>query len=145
MPTYEYNCSACGHAFERSQSITADPVKRCPQCGKNKVKRLIGTGAGLIFKGSGFYITDYRDAGYKEKAKAESGASGGGEASSNGKAETKAGGDAGGAVTPTPSTSSGASGPESKPAATKPESGEASTSSAKAASKPAASKGDKKR
>src|SRR3954470_11748060 len=74
MPTYEYKCNACGHAFERFQSITADPVKKCPQCGKNKVKRLISAGAGLIFKGSGFYITDYRDAGYKDKAKAESGA-----------------------------------------------------------------------
>jgi putative FmdB family regulatory protein len=77
MPTYEYKCTACGHAFEQFQSITAAPVKRCPQCGKSKVKRLISTGAGLIFKGSGFYITDYRDASYTEKAKAESG--GGGE------------------------------------------------------------------
>src|SRR5436190_15665940 len=77
MPTYEYKCTACGHAFERFQSMSAEPIKRCPQCGKAKVKRLIGTGAGLIFKGSGFYITDYRDAGYKEKAKAEAGAAGG--------------------------------------------------------------------
>src|SRR5690349_21863518 len=78
MPTYEYKCEACGHSFERFQSMSAEPIKRCPQCGKAKVKRLIGTGAGLIFKGSGFYITDYRDAGYKDKAKAESGSSGGG-------------------------------------------------------------------
>ena len=77
MPTYEYKCTACGHAFEQFQSITAAPVKRCPQCGKAKVKRLVSTGAGLIFKGSGFYITDYRDSSYKDKAKAESG--GGGE------------------------------------------------------------------
>ena len=73
MPTYEYKCDACGHAFERFQSITADPIKRCPECGKAKVKRLIGTGAGLIFKGSGFYITDYRDKSYTDKAKSESG------------------------------------------------------------------------
>src|SRR5213593_4646892 len=83
MPTYEYKCDACGHEFERFQSITAAPVKRCPQCGKAKVKRLIGTGAGMIFKGSGFYITDYRDKSYTDKAKAESG---GGAAASDGKA-----------------------------------------------------------
>ena len=73
MPTYEYKCDACGYAFERFHSMTAEPVKRCPECGKAKVKRLIGTGAGLIFKGSGFYITDYRDKSYTDKAKAESG------------------------------------------------------------------------
>jgi len=73
MPTYEYRCEACGHQFERFQSIMADPIKRCPECGKAKVKRLIGTGAGLIFKGSGFYITDYRDKSYTDKAKSESG------------------------------------------------------------------------
>src|SRR4051812_21287302 len=90
MPTYEYKCSACGHAFEQFQSMSAPPVKKCPQCGKSKVKRLLGTGAGIIFKGSGFYITDYRDASYKEKAKAESGASGDGSgAKSDGQAETK--------------------------------------------------------
>ena len=71
MPTYEYKCSNCGHAFEKFQSITAAPIKKCPECGKNAVKRLIGTGAGLIFKGSGFYITDYRSEGYKESAKAD--------------------------------------------------------------------------
>ena len=77
MPTYDYRCDACGHAFEHFQSMTADPIRRCPKCRKLKVKRLIGTGAGLLFKGSGFYITDYRDQGYKDKAKAESGATGG--------------------------------------------------------------------
>ena len=86
MPTYEYKCTACGHTFEQFQSIKAAPTKRCPQCGKAKVKRLIGTGAGLIFKGSGFYITDYRDKSYTDKAKAESGDGG---ASGDGKAETK--------------------------------------------------------
>jgi putative FmdB family regulatory protein len=73
MPTYEYRCEACGHEFEKFQSIIAAPVKKCPKCGKNRVKRLISTGAGLIFKGSGFYITDYRDSSYKEKAKSETG------------------------------------------------------------------------
>jgi putative FmdB family regulatory protein len=72
MPTYEYKCQACGHAFERFQPITSDPVKKCPKCGKNKVQRLISTGAGLIFKGSGFYITDYRDKAYTDRAKSES-------------------------------------------------------------------------
>lgn len=75
MPTYEYHCDACGHKFERFQSMTAEPIKQCPQCKKNKARRLIGTGAGLIFKGSGFYITDYRSDSYKEKAKSESGGS----------------------------------------------------------------------
>ena len=75
MPTYEYLCSSCGHKFEKFQSITAAPIKKCPHCGKNTAQRLIGTGAGVIFKGSGFYTTDYRSEGYKEKAKAESGTS----------------------------------------------------------------------
>src|SRR3954468_11436201 len=57
--------------------MTSDPIRKCPKCGKRKVKRLIGTGAGLIFKGSGFYITDYRDQAYKDKAKGESGSADG--------------------------------------------------------------------
>jgi len=73
MPTYDYKCFACEHQFEQFQSIKAEPIRKCPRCGKLKVKRLLGTGAGLIFKGSGFYITDYRDKSYTEKAKAESG------------------------------------------------------------------------
>src|SRR5688572_32072163 len=73
MPTYEYQCDACGNKFEKFQSITAGRIKKCPKCGKNKVRRLISTGAGLIFKDSGFYITDYRSESYKEKAKSESG------------------------------------------------------------------------
>lgn len=71
MPTYEYECAACGHEFEKFQSITAKPVRRCPRCGKLKVRRLIGAGAALIFKGSGFYATDYRSEEYKSKAKSE--------------------------------------------------------------------------
>jgi putative FmdB family regulatory protein len=74
MPTYEYKCDACGHTFEKFQSITSEPTRKCPQCGKSKAKRLLGTGAGLIFKGSGFYITDYRSESYKDKAKSESSA-----------------------------------------------------------------------
>ena len=78
MPTYEYVCAKCGHQFEIFQSIADKPLSVCPQdrCGKKKwgkgkVKKLIGLGAGLIFKGSGFYITDYRSEGYKEAAKKE--------------------------------------------------------------------------
>ncbi len=71
MPTYEYECDACGHKFEQFQSITAAPVKVCPICRKKKVRRLIGTGAGVIFKGSGFYATDYRSEGYQKAAAAE--------------------------------------------------------------------------
>ena len=68
MPTYDYECDACGHRFEKFQSITAPAVKKCPECAKMKVRRLIGTGAGIIFKGSGFYCTDYRDSSYKQAA-----------------------------------------------------------------------------
>jgi putative FmdB family regulatory protein len=71
MPTYEYKCEACGNQFEKFQSITAAPIKKCPNCGKKRVKRLIGTGAGLIFKGGGFYETDYRSEAYKSAAKAD--------------------------------------------------------------------------
>jgi putative FmdB family regulatory protein len=71
MPTYEYQCAACGHQFELFQSMT-DPVKRkCPKCGKPKLQRLIGTGAGIIFKGGGFYQTDYRSDSYKKAAESE--------------------------------------------------------------------------
>lgn len=69
MPTYEYECGACGHKFEEFQSITSNPIRTCPSCHKRKVKRLMGRGAALIFKGSGFYATDYRSASYKEGAK----------------------------------------------------------------------------
>ena len=78
MPTYEYECDACGHAFEEFQSITAKPLKACPACGKRRLRRLIGTGAALLFKGSGFYATDYRSSEYKRKAKADAPSSAGG-------------------------------------------------------------------
>lgn len=60
MPTYEYACTKCGHAFEAFQSMKDEPLKQCPKCRKQTLKRLVGGGAGLIFKGSGFYITDYK-------------------------------------------------------------------------------------
>ena len=59
MPTYSYVCEACGHKFNKFQSMTENSLKTCPQCHKRRLRRLIGAGAGLIFKGSGFYITDY--------------------------------------------------------------------------------------
>jgi putative regulatory protein, FmdB family len=89
MPTYEYLCEACDHRFELFQSITADPVRVCPNCGRRKVRRLIGPGAAILFKGSGFYQTDYRSDSYKKAAAADkSGSSGGnGDTSGSGKKE----------------------------------------------------------
>ena len=68
MPTYDYNCSACGHEFELFQPITAKAINKCPKCSRRKARRMIGTGAGIIFKGSGFYQTDYRSQSYKRDA-----------------------------------------------------------------------------
>ncbi len=71
MPTYEYLCEACGHEFELFQAMSASVKRKCPDCGKLKLKRLIGTGSGVIFKGSGFYQTDYRSDSYKKAAEAD--------------------------------------------------------------------------
>ena len=89
MPTYEYACDACGHAFEQFQSITEAPVKKCPACGKRKVRRLISGGSGFLFKGSGFYITDYRSEGYKAAAKKDGEASSGKSDSGESKSDSK--------------------------------------------------------
>jgi len=75
MPTYDYVCDACHHAFELSQPITASPKKKCPECGKQKLRRLIGAGMAIVFKGSGFYKTDYRSDSYKKRAEADKPAS----------------------------------------------------------------------
>ncbi len=94
MPTYEYRCNACGHKFEKFQQITAEPIRKCPRCGKRKVQRLIGAGAGIIFKGNGFYQTDYRSDSYRkaaEKAKPPA-ASKGDSPKTGGKTDTPAGG-----------------------------------------------------
>ena len=96
MPKYEYVCLKCDHQFEKFQSIKDKPLTTCPkECcgmkkwGKGKVKRAIGAGAGLIFKGSGFYITDYRSENYKAGAKKDSSASSSGESKSSSTSESK--------------------------------------------------------
>ncbi len=71
MPTYEYQCNACGHRFDELQSFSDAHLKKCPKCKKNKLQRLIGTGAAILFKGSGFYQTDYRSDSYKSAASAD--------------------------------------------------------------------------
>lgn len=72
MPTYDYECSACGHRLDHFQSMKDPPLKKCPKCGKLRLKRLIGAGAGVIFKGSGFYTTDYRSSAYETSRKGDS-------------------------------------------------------------------------
>jgi len=71
MPTYDYRCAACGHELELFQSITESPKRKCPACRKQKLKRVIGAGAGILFKGTGFYQTDYRSESYRKGAEAE--------------------------------------------------------------------------
>lgn len=97
MPTYDYECDACGHEFELFQGITEAVMRKCPECGKPKLRRLFGTGAAVVFKGSGFYQTDYRSESYKKAAEKDKKSSEGGEKSksadskseSNGKSTTK--------------------------------------------------------
>ncbi|MFM7136639.1 MAG: FmdB family zinc ribbon protein [Planctomycetota bacterium] len=90
MPTYDYICDGCGHAFELFQAMTDEVKKTCPKCKKKKLHRLIGTGGAIVFKGSGFYKTDYRSESYKKGAAADSG---GGKSDSGKKADS--GGSAG--------------------------------------------------
>lgn len=71
MPTYDYECDACGHEMEVFQGINDPVLKKCPECGKKKLRRLFGSGAAIVFKGSGFYQTDYRSEGYKKAAEAD--------------------------------------------------------------------------
>lgn len=71
MPTYEYECTACKHNWEAFQKITAGPARKCPTCGKPKARRLLSSGAGFLFKGSGFYTTEYRSDSYKKAAEAD--------------------------------------------------------------------------
>jgi putative FmdB family regulatory protein len=90
MPTYDYECDACGHAFELFQSISEAVKKKCPECGKQKLRRLFGTGAAVVFKGSGFYQTDYRSDSYKKAAEKDKPAGDSkGESKSDGKGGAK--------------------------------------------------------
>ena len=84
MPTYNYECGSCGHAFELFQSMTAPVKRKCPACGKLKLQRLIGTGAGFLFKGSGFYETDYRSSSYQQGAKSDRDSSSSGDSAGGG-------------------------------------------------------------
>jgi putative FmdB family regulatory protein len=86
MPTYDYECDGCGHSFELFQSISEPVKKKCPECGKPKLRRLFGTGAAVVFKGSGFYQTDYRSDSYKKAAEKDKPA---GESKSDGKTDSK--------------------------------------------------------
>src|SRR5262245_7781895 len=89
MPTYDYVCDACQHQFEEFQSMKDDPLTVCPECGKKALRRLFGTGAAILFKGSGFYQTDYRREPYKAAAKAEANNNGAGTSGTAGKADAK--------------------------------------------------------
>lgn len=94
MPTYDYECDACGHEFELFQGINESVKKKCPECKKNKLRRLFGTGGAIMFKGSGFYQTDYRSESYKKAAssdkQAQSKSDGKGGDSKSAKTDTKA-------------------------------------------------------
>ena len=89
MPTYDYQCGACEHEFELFQSITAGVKRKCPECGRLKLRRLIGPGAAVVFKGSGFYQTDYRSDSYRKAAEADKKAKSESKKDSKGKKETK--------------------------------------------------------
>ena len=89
MPHYDYVCDACDHRFEEFQRITAKPLRKCPECGKLKLRRLIGPGAAIIFKGSGFYQTDYRSESYKKAAAAQSNGSAASKSSDGKSSEAK--------------------------------------------------------
>lgn len=90
MPTYDYVCTKCGHELEIFQSMKDDPLKKCPACKKQGLKRLLGSGAGLIFKGSGFYITDYKKKSGTPETTKSGGEKAGGEKSAPAKSESKA-------------------------------------------------------
>ncbi len=95
MPTYDYECTSCGHEFEKFQKITEDPVLECPECGE-EARRVLSGGAGVLFKGSGFYSTDYRSESYKKAAEKEKKADGSGSSESTGGTEAKGSSDSSG-------------------------------------------------
>ena len=93
MPTYDYVCDSCQHEFELFQSMKDDPIRKCPKCKRLKLRRLFGTGAAVVFKGSGFYQTDYRSESYKKAAaadkKSDSSSSSSGSSESSSKSSSK--------------------------------------------------------
>ena len=113
MPTYDYHCDACEHEFEHFQSIKEDALKDCPSCGKPKLRRLFGTGAAIVFKGSGFYQTDYRSESYKKRAAEDK------PSDSTAKSETKS--DSGSSTSKSESKPDSST-PKAKPAPKKPQS-----------------------
>jgi len=129
MPTYDYQCAACGAKSEVFQSMTAKPLVKCTACGERKLKRLIGAGAGFIFKGSGFYQTDYRSDSYKEGAKQEVSAGSASDATPSAAAGAAAGesgaksADTGPSKTSSKAAASESAAPAPKAASTKPPSG----------------------
>ena len=94
MPTYDYQCSACGHRFEKFQPITERATRKCPKCGKLRLKRLIGNGAGVLFRGSGFYQTDYRSESYRKSAEKDKPTEGKSSAGDKDSKDSPGGGDA---------------------------------------------------
>lgn len=110
MPTYDYQCDACDHQFELYQGINEPKKKKCPECGKLKLRRLIGTGAAIVFKGSGFYQTDYRSENYKKSAAADKPSGEGSSTDSAKSSDAKKSSDA----TTTAATATNSSGAESK-------------------------------
>jgi len=116
MPTYEYQCDACEHNFDEFQSMSEEPLKKCPKCGKKKLRRVYGPGAAILFKGSGFYQTDYRSESYKSAAKADQEAAkpAGGKGGTNGTSDKSS--DSGPASAASGKTSSKSAGKSSKSA-----------------------------
>jgi putative FmdB family regulatory protein len=110
MPTYDYTCDACSHSWEEFQPMSAAVTRKCPECKKLKARRLIGSGAGLIFKGSGFYVTDYKKSGSGEPKPIPSGSASGG-------SDSKSGGDSG-SKSDSKSSDSAAAKSDSAPAST---------------------------
>jgi len=131
MPTYDYRCNACGHEFEHFQSMSSPVLRKCPKCGKTKLERLIGAGGGLLFKGSGFYITDYRPSSYHDAAKKDASPSTGDSKPESGKTDSgkPASGstsEKGGAKPSTPAPSKGAGGSSSSSPAPRSKKGKSS-------------------
>src|SRR5215210_6770814 len=105
MPTYEYQCDACDHNFDQFQSMSEEALKKCPECGKKKLRRVFGAGAAILFKGSGFYQTDYRSESYKNAAKADQAPAKPAEGGSSGTSGTT--GKTEGGAAPAPATGKG--------------------------------------